>query len=142
MGQVDVFREYIRRRLEAWGDVFALHKDCEYLGHQSKNILQVLIDHQGEMPARAVGFRPLEVPLLELEVEQVVSRIGRDSPRVACALRANYCGRGRRKVERYQLACELVKMVEGRVTKPPSLRQYFYLLDDGVGRVSDLVARG
>jgi hypothetical protein len=141
-GQVDLFREYVRRRLEAWGDVFALHKDCEYLGHQSKNLLQVLIDHRGEMPGRAVGFKPLEVPLLELEVEQVVSEISKDNGRAACSLRAHFCGRGRRKVERYQLACDLVKMVEGPSCKPPSLRQHFYLIDDGVDRVSRLIARG
>lgn len=43
MGQIDIIGEYVRRRLEQWGEVFALHKDCDYLGHQSKNMLQVLI---------------------------------------------------------------------------------------------------
>ena len=31
---VDTMNEYVRRRLEHWGDEFALARDCEYLGTQ------------------------------------------------------------------------------------------------------------
>lgn len=142
MGQVDLFREYVKQRLDDWGDCFALHKDCEYLGHRSKNMLQVLVEHRGEIPARPRGFKPLEVPLLELEVEQIVSAISRENARMACALRAHFCGQGRRKVERYQQACELIKMVEGPGSRPPSVRQHFSLIQEGVDRVSASLTRG
>ncbi len=35
MGQVDTFGPYVERRLDSWGREFALHRDCEYLGHAS-----------------------------------------------------------------------------------------------------------
>ncbi len=52
MTTVDTFGVYVRAELEHWGEEFALHRDCAYLGHVSKNMLQVLIDHRGEMPPR------------------------------------------------------------------------------------------
>jgi hypothetical protein len=108
MGEIDSFGEYVRERLDEWGQEFSLSRDCEYLGHQSKNMLQVLIEHRGEMPGRAIGFKPLEVSLSALVIEQVVSEIARDQSRTACCLRAFYCGQGRRKVERYKTAMVLI----------------------------------
>ena len=108
MREIDSFGEYVRNRLEEWGREFALSRDCEYLGHQSKNMLQVLIEHGGEMPGRTVGFKPLEVSLQALLIEQVVSEIARDQVRTACCLRAFYCGSGRKKVERYKAAMVLI----------------------------------
>ena len=57
MTQTNLFGEYVKTRLGSWGHHFALHRDCEYLGHQSRNMLQVLIDHRGEMPPRATGYK-------------------------------------------------------------------------------------
>jgi len=51
--QLDTFGEYVRSRLEHWGGEYALHRDCEYLGFQSRNLLAVLIEHRGDMPGRA-----------------------------------------------------------------------------------------
>jgi len=102
--QLDTMNEYVRRRLEHWGDVFALAKDCEYLGHQSRNILQVLIEHRGEMPARAIGFKPLEVDAEAQQIEDIVFEIARHAPAIGWILRAYYCGQGRRKVERWETA--------------------------------------
>lgn len=102
--QADTMSEYVRRRLERWGDVFALAKDCEYLGHQSRNILQVLIEHRGEMPARAIGFKPLEVDAEAQQIEDIVFEIARHAPAIGWVLRAYYCGQGRRKVERWETA--------------------------------------
>jgi len=132
MGQVDTFGAYVRSRLEGWGDAFALHRDCEYLGHQSVNMLQVLIDHKGEMPARAVGFKPLEVPLDALQIEQIVSEIGREQLGLACVLRAYYCGRGRRKVERWETANLLLAYTGG---KPVTQRHYMTMHDVGFAQV-------
>ena len=95
--QADTFGAYVRARLDGWGREFALHRDCEYLGHASKNVLQVLIDHKGEMPARQVGYKPLEVDNDALQVECIVSDIARDNVPMACVLRAYYCGSGRRR---------------------------------------------
>lgn len=109
--QLDTMGEYVRRRLERWGEEFALSRDCEYLGHQSKNMLQVLIEHKGEMPARAVGFKPLETDREAQEIEDIVCDIARDQMRIAQVLRAYYCGSGRRKVERFEQANNLLESV-------------------------------
>ena len=108
MTQVDTFGVYVRARLEGWGREFALHRDCEYLGHASRNMLQVLIDHRGEMPPPNVGFKPLTVDEDALQVERIVSDIARENTVLACVLRAYYCGRGRRKVERWETANLLI----------------------------------
>lgn len=130
MSELDSFGEYVKRRLEEWGHEFALHRDWEYLGHHSKNMLQVLIDHKGEMPGRTQGYKPLEVSLPALEIERLVSDIARDQVRVACSLRAHYCGRGRRGVERYETAVMLVANSDPG-SKPPNLRQHQALVKDG-----------
>ena len=108
MAEIDSFGEYVRTRLDEWGREFSLARDCDYLGHQSKNMLQVLIEHRGEMPERPTGFKPLTVSLQALQIEQLVSEVARDQVRIACCLRAFYCGSGRRKVERYKTALVLI----------------------------------
>lgn len=121
MGEIDSFGAYVRQRLEEWGREFSLSRDCEYLGHQSKNMLQVLIEHRGEMPGRTVGFKPLEVSLSALVIEQIVSEVAKDQVRTACCLRAFYCGAGRKKVERYKTALVLIAGAKlGREPMHPS----------------------
>lgn len=134
MGEIDTFGLYVRRRLEHWGHVFALDRDCEYLGHQSKNMLQVLIEHKGEMPGKVQGFKPLEVDQSAMQVELIVADIAREQRRLACILRAYYCGMGRRKVERYETALMLIANVERDEKKPPplpNLKRYLQMADIG-----------
>lgn len=138
MGQIDTFGEYVQDRLDEWGREFALHRDCEYLGHQSVNMLQVLIDHKGEMPGRVQGFKPLEVSQMAHQIELLVAEIARDQPRIACSLRAHYCGSGRRKVERYETALVLIAYIEfdrlpvgGRAVLP-TLKQHQAAIACGV----------
>lgn len=107
-GQVDTFGAYVRMELDHWGREFALHRDFEYLGHNSKNMLQVLIEHRGEMPPPNVGYKPLETDSRAQRVEELVTVIARDNKAMACVLRAYYCGSGRRKVERYETALMLL----------------------------------
>jgi hypothetical protein len=128
-GQIDTFGAYVRAELEHWGREFALHRDCEYLGHQSKNMLQVLIEHRGEMPPPNVGYKPLETDARAQAIEDIVLSIARLSPGHACALRAYYCGRGRRKIERWNTCNELL-----RKTGLPSVsvRQYMALAEAGL----------
>lgn len=141
MGQIDSFGEYVQDRLEEWGREFALHRDCEYLGHQSVNMLQVLIDHKGEMPGRAQGFKPLEVSLPALQIERLVTDIARDQPRIACSLRAHYCGSGRRKVERWETARLLIAYMEadrmkvGEQVQLPNLRAHLATVATGVAMI-------
>lgn len=129
MAQVDTFGVYVRSRLDAWGDEFSLARDCDYLGHASKNMLQVLIDHRGEMPGRTTGFKPLEVNMLAMQVETIVSDIaiaGRAD--LACVLRAYYCGEQRRMVERFDTAnLLLVKAGYQKISK----RQYVEMVAVG-----------
>lgn len=103
MTTIDTFSPYVRRRLEHWGDEFALHRDCEYLGHQSKNLLQVLIEHRG-MPPRTTGYKPLETDAEAQQIEDIVAEIARHNAAMAWVLRGYYCGRGRRKNERWETA--------------------------------------
>lgn len=135
MTQTDTFGIYVRARLDEWGREFALHRDCEYLGHVSKNMLQVLIEHKGEMPARATGYKPLEVSSAALQVETLISEIAKTDVRMASCMRGYYCGQGRRKVERYETAINLIANALYEPGKPavklPSVRAYM-----------DLVARG
>ena len=133
MTTVDVFGEYVKSRLDRWGDEFALRKDCDYLGHQSKNMLQVLIEHKGEMPQRPTGFKPLEVDLQALTIEMIVSDIARDNVHVACALRGYYCGSGRRKIERFETA--LLLMESAGVRCKPNARGYMELIKLGEAEV-------
>ena len=128
MTQVDTFGAYTRTRLDAWGREFALCRDCEYLGHQSKNMLQILIEHRGEMPGRVVGFKPLQVNLEALQVEQIITGLAKEQMTTACAMRGYYCGSGRRKVERWETANLLIATAGHRVV---SQRHYLTLIDIG-----------
>ena len=130
--QVDTFGAYVRAELEHWGREHSLHRDCDYLGHQSKNVLQVLIEHKGDMPGRAQGYKPLESDGRAQTIEDIVACISRDNVAMACALRAYYCGRGRKKVERFETAIMLMATC-GR--HPVSNRQYLSLVELGFQRV-------
>ena len=134
MNEIDLFGEYVRRRLEGWGREFALHRDCEYLGHQSKNMLQVLIDHRGEMPSRPTGFKPLEVNADAHEIELIVSVMAKHDRARACCLRAFYCGTGRRGVERLETAQALVTAATGRLI-PIRRGAYYAAVDLGTSEV-------
>lgn len=125
MGRWTEWERYVRRRLDRWGDVFALHRDCDYLGHQSRNMLQVLIDHRGEMPARPTGFKPLELDPLALQVEQAVADLARENVAAAWVLRARWCGRGRYGIERLDEARQLLRKHAGVRTLT---RQHYYHL--------------
>lgn len=103
MGQVDTFGLYVRARLEDWGREFALHRDCEYLGHRSKDMLQVLIEHRGELPPKVMGFKSLETDPLAQQIEDIVRDIAKHSVERACILRGYYCGLGRKGVERREV---------------------------------------
>lgn len=102
------FARYVRRRLDDWGHEFWLGRDLEPLGHRSKDMLQVLIEHKGQMPPPQQGWKPdVNVTPLGWQTECIVTAIHREAPLLACVLRAYYCGSGRRGVERYEIAQEL-----------------------------------
>jgi len=133
--QLDSFGRYVRERLDEWGHEFSLSRDFEYLGHQSKNMLQTLIEHRGEMPGRVQGYKPLEVSLTALQIEQLVAEIARDQPHLACTLRGYYCGSGRRKVERYETAILLIANVCGPNAKLPNVRMYLQHIEVGTAMI-------
>lgn len=132
MGQIDSFGEYTRRRLDEWGSEYALCRDFEYLGHASKNMLQILIDHRGEMPPPNVGYKPLEVLRTAQEIEDIIADVARDQLTIACVMRAMYCGQGRRKVERWETANLLIANMGLKVV---TQRHYLTLHDIGVATV-------
>lgn len=130
--EIASFGKYVERRLDDWGHVFALDRDCEYLGHQSKNILQVLLEHKGEMPARATGFKPLEIPANAHQVELIVTDLSRENYRSACCLRAYWCGSGRKKIERFETALLLIDAAEWQLPvreRKPSVDGYLRMVD-------------
>lgn len=132
MTEVRTFEMYVRGRLESWGREFCLDRDCEYLGHKSKDMLQVLIEHKGEMPPRPTGFKPLEIPPLEMQIEDIVADIAREQVYIAWVLRAYYCGTGRRAVERLAQARYLsgLNLSKGK---------YYTLHDLGFQRVAGIL---
>lgn len=130
--QTDLFGAYVRAELEHWGREFALHRDCEYLGHQSKNVLAVLMEHEGEMPERTQGFKPLETDPRAQVIEDIVADIARTDISLVCVLRGYYCGSGRRKEERWEQACHLLEAFGHRSV---SVRQYLVLTELGFQRV-------
>jgi hypothetical protein len=139
MTTTDLFGAYVRDRLDAWGREFALHRDCDYLGHQSKNMLQALIDHRGEMPPRPTGFKPLEFNPVTLQIEDLVAEIARRDVQRACCMRAYYCGTGRRGVERLEVAQTLIQGATGQrflIGK----RHYFTQVELGTSEVRGFLA--
>lgn len=130
--QADLFGAYVRAELEHWGREFALHRDCEYLGHQSKNVLAVLMEHEGEMPERTQGFKPLETDPRAQVIEDIVADIARTDISLACVLRGYYCGSGRRKEERLSQANELLAR-QGRPMVGVS--RYLSLVEKGSNRI-------
>lgn len=132
MSELDGFRDYVLFRLNEWGREFALHRDFEYLGHKSKDMLQILVEHKGEMPARPTGFKPLEVSPSVLQTEAIVSGIARSDLPLAQVLRGYFCGSGRRGYERLEDTNAIMRAsglpVIGR-------RRYFQMVDTAVDMV-------
>ncbi len=130
--QTDLFGAYVRAELDHWGREFALHRDCDYLGHHSKNMLAVLIEHRGDLPGRALGYKPLETDARAQKIEDIVASIAKNDSAIACSLRAYYCGNGRRKIERFESA---ILLMANCGVQPVSNRKYLYLVDLGFQRV-------
>jgi hypothetical protein len=135
MTTVDTFGAYVRARLDSWGREFALHRDCEYLGHKSKDMLQLLIEHKGEMPQRVTGFKPIEIPIAEQQMEDIVADIARHDVVTASVLRGYYCGQGRRGDERREIAKELIRHVTGDGSVRLDRKRYFTLHHIGFAEV-------
>lgn len=105
--EVNTFDAYVERRLTHWGEVFAFHRDAEILGYKSKDILQVLIEHKGEMPPKNIGVKPFYIDPLAWQVEEIISEMSKDMLIVSWVMRAYYSGSGRKNVERFELATKL-----------------------------------
>lgn len=118
--------EYVQRRLEAWGNEFALDRTIEPNGI---TILWLLIRFGGQIPRRSGGTRPFSVDEQAYQVERIVSSMARSHPLYAAVLRASYGGRGREKVERLELAQRL----SGQKI---SVRHYFALRSAAIAWVA------
>lgn len=134
--QVDTFGAYVRAELEHWGREYALHRDCDYLGHHSKNLLAVLIEHKGDMPGRAQGYKPLDSDSRAQKIEDMVGIIARSNGGMACALRAYYCGRGRKKVECFETCLMLTANLGER---PFHVKAYLDAVRRGEERIHGLL---
>lgn len=132
MGTVDMFGPYVRSRLDEWGQVFSLRRDMDYLGYHAKNMLQVLIEHRGEMPPRNIGFKPLEISPTAHQIELIVTDIAREQVSLACCMRAYYCGNGRRTVERFETANLLIASCGAKTI---NRQRYLAMCDVGFAQV-------
>ena len=132
MTQVDTFGTYVRHRLERWGEVFALSRDCDHLGYGRQSVLQRLIDHKGELPPPVTGFKPMEVDDEAMQIEIIIGDMAREQTALACVMRGFYCGQGRRKVERWETANLLIAYTGG---KPISVRHYLTMHEVGFAQV-------
>lgn len=129
MGVISAFDEYVANRLDAWGREFRLDRRFEHLDSYGKNLLVVLIEHKGQIPPRNVGFKPLSIPLDELQIEDLVREVHADSPKVAAVLRAYYGGLGRNSTDRRKLAEKLYG-------KPIKRCAYYSCHDIGFHRIA------
>lgn len=130
--QVDTFGAYVKAELEHWGREFALHRDQACMGNHSKHVLQVLIEQKGDLNRKAHGYKTIELDHRAQLIEDIVARISRDNLMMACSLRAYYCGRGRKKVERFETA---IRMMASCDVRPVSNRQYLSLVELGFQRI-------
>lgn len=118
MTETDLFGAYVRDRLEKWGREFAYHRDRFRAGGYGRNILDT----------SPMGSGP-EPNLEALQIEDIVRGIYKRGEKTsAWALRAYYCGSGRRAVERL----DLYRAFIGRRT---GLRQYYEQIRAGTDSV-------
>jgi len=130
--QIDTFGAYVRAEMEHWGREYALHRDCDYLGYSTKNLLAVLIENKGDVPSSARGYKSLNSDKRAQAIEDIVRSIATDNVAIVCALRGYHCGKGRKKVERFETANLLMANCG---VAPVSARQYFILVELGHQRV-------
>lgn len=126
-------------RLKHWGSEFRIRELDPRLGHRSKDMLQILIEHKGEMPPPVTGYKPEEVDVAAMEIEDLVRVIFEECPRAALILRAYYCGSGRKGVERLELARYLIFRVTGSPIAMDRM-SFFQAVAAGEARVVQLLA--
>lgn len=134
--QIDTFGAYVRGELEHWGRECALHRDSGHPGSNAQSMLAVLIDYQGDMPGRAQGFKPMETDTRAQRIEDLVNVIAKDNMAMACTLRAYYCGRGRKKVERFEVALQLLERAGERALH---VKAYLDLVRRGEDRLHGML---
>ncbi len=91
------------------GREFRLGREMETLGFHRTSLLQVLIEHRGDMPSRVTGYKPLTIPPDAMEIEDVVHDIHAADPELAIVLRAYYCGTGKHSTDRLATATRLLR---------------------------------
>lgn len=121
-------------RLDEWGRFCLSDRGPSSLDFPAKNMLQVVIDHRGEMPAPTVGYKPEVYPPEAWEIETIVSDLYKSDRVLACVLRAAFCTRGRLRVERKEWAEWLAKTTFSR-------RQFMALYGTAVERVRETLSR-
>lgn len=137
--ELDTRTKEARDRLDAWGRYFRLRPFEPRLGHRDKNMLQVAVEHLGQIPPPPTGFKPEYVDAQAMQVEDFVRIIFDESPRAACILRAYFCGGGRKGVERLELARDLIRAVTGE-SMALDRRAYYQVVDACVQRVAGMLA--
>jgi hypothetical protein len=101
--------DYVRFRLLGWGREFRLGREIESLGFHRTSLLQVLIEHRGEMPSRVTGYKSLTIPPDAMEIEDVVHDIHAVDPELAIVLRVYYCGSGKHSTDRLTTTTRLLR---------------------------------
>jgi hypothetical protein len=95
-------------------------------------MLQVLIEHKGELPPKAIGFKPLETDPMAQQIEDIVRDIARHNVERACILRGFYCGMGRKGIERLEVTRSMIRRV---ITVPGyQLSRPKFFAEEEIGR--------
>jgi hypothetical protein len=125
--------DYVRFRLLGWGREFRLGREIESLSFHHTSLLQVLIEHRGDMPSRVTGYKPLAIPPDAMEIEDVVHDIHAADPELAIVLRVYYCGSGKHSTDRLATATRLLRR---RITR----RRYYEAHAAGFHRVAGFLS--
>lgn len=88
-------------------------------------MLQVLIEHRGELPPKVVGFKLLETDPMAQQIEDIVRDIARHNVERACLVRGYYCGVGRKAVERRTVTEGLVARAATSSLPPKQAASFF-----------------
>ncbi|MFG6087628.1 hypothetical protein ACEU0C_001272 [Stenotrophomonas indicatrix] len=88
------------------------------------------------MPGRAQGIKPMETDARAQRIEDLVNVIAKDNIVMACTLRAYYCRRGRKKVERFELALQLLERAGQRALH---VKAYLELVRRGEDRLHGML---
>lgn len=118
-GQVDTGMELVKAMLDSWGRTFKLHT------REPEPCHETTLYRAGMRGGKSTGDG---IPREAMAMEDAVRAVHAQAPVIALALRAFYCGSGRRSVERFQ---DFKRLAGRKIAK----RVYFESVSAGQGMI-------